>query len=83
MKVHLDRPDHMPARLGPNTETFKIDYSRPCKSNIDLNLSTFRDKVTTRYDRMEPEPNTRLDYDAKAFALAGLLEMNRMQGRNP
>jgi hypothetical protein len=73
MKSHLDRPDYTPNRLGPNTDTFKIDITRPSISNIDLNLSTFRDKITTRYDRMEPEPNTRLDYEAKAFALAGLL----------
>ena len=46
-------------------------------------MTTYRDEIKTRYDRVGPEPNTRLDYDAKAQALSGLLEMNRMQGRNP
>lgn len=84
MEDHLDRPDYTPNRLGPNINNpYKIDFSRPSQANIDLNLHSFRDKITTRYDRVEPEPNTRLDYQAKAFALSGLLQMNRMQGRVP
>lgn len=82
LHAHLERPEHVTERLGPNTQPYNIDFTRPSQSNVDLNLKTFRDHITTRYDRVEPEPNTRLDYDAKAKALSGLLEMNRMQGRS-
>lgn len=52
---------------------YPIDYTRIEESNINLNLKTFRDQIKTRYDRVGAEPNTRLDYDAKAQALSGLL----------
>lgn len=40
-----------------------IDPIRINISNIDLNTNKFRKKIKTRFDRMEPEPNTRIDYD--------------------
>jgi hypothetical protein len=83
MDQHLDRPSFYPERLGPNVSPFPINYTRPNDSKVDLNLNTFRDQIKTRYDRVGAEPNTRLEYDAKAVALSSLLEMNRMQGRSP
>jgi len=38
-------------------------------------LSTFRDKVRTKYDRVEPEPNTRLNIDLPASKLPGMVLM--------
>ena len=32
---------------------------------MDYSTKKFRSKIKTRYDRIEPEPNTRLDYSAK------------------
>ena len=62
---------------------YPFEYARKDDSKINLNLKTFRDQIRTRCDRVGPQPNTRLDYDSKAQALSGLLEMNRMLGRNP
>ena len=73
MDKHLDRPSFYPERLGPNVNPYPIDYTRINQSGVDLNLKTFRDEITTRYDRVGEEPNTRLDYDTKAQALSGLL----------
>lgn len=74
MDLHLDRPNFYTERIGPNMNNpYPIDYTRIEESNINLNLKTFRDQIKTRYDRVGAEPNTRLDYDAKAQALSGLL----------
>lgn len=83
MDLKLDRPDYTPEdKMGPNTEPFAIEPTRVVDSKVNMNLSTFRSVVTTRFDRMDAEPNTRLEYERKAAALGGLLEMSRMQGRN-
>jgi hypothetical protein len=50
---------------------------------VNLLLGTFRDRITTRYDRVGAEPNTRLDYDPKPPALGGMVEMGRDIGRSP
>jgi hypothetical protein len=62
---------------------FSIDYTRNSSNKINLLLQTFRDRVTTRFDRVGAEPNTRLDYDPKGPSLGGMVEMNRDIGRSP
>jgi hypothetical protein len=90
MAKHLDRPDYTPDKLGPNTtrtlidySAFQIDYTRTAHHKINLLLGTFRNRITTRFDRVGAEPNTRLDYDAKAPELGGMVEMDRDIGRSP
>ena len=61
---------------------FEIDFTRIASNKINLLLGTFRDKITTRYDRVGPEPNTRLDYDPTPPGLGGLVEMDRDIGRS-
>lgn len=46
-----------------------------------MNTQKFRDKIRTRYDRAEPEPNTRLDYDPPKQELGGMVTMDKMKPR--
>ncbi len=57
-----DRPDFTPDKLGPNTTQFSIDMTRINKSNISIDLKNYRNKIRTRYDRIQAEPSTRLQY---------------------
>jgi hypothetical protein len=52
-----------------------IDFSRKNDKNINFKLSTFRDKIRTRYDRVDPEPNTRLDITIPEQKLPGMVPM--------
>ena len=47
-----------------------------------MNFEGVRDKIVTRYDRADTEPNARLDYEIKDEELPGMVEMDRMISRN-
>lgn len=59
-----------------------IDPVRKNDTNINLNTKKFVNKIRTRYDRANPEPFTRLDYDASEKELGGMVTMDKMLARN-
>lgn len=63
--------------LEPN-----IDPTRINESNIDVNTKKFRSKIRTRYDRIEEEPTTRLDYSIKEPELPGMVKMEKVIDRH-
>ena len=55
-----------------------INFTRKNDKNINYKLSTFRDKVRTRYDRVDPEPNTRLDITIPEPKLPGMVLIDKV-----
>jgi hypothetical protein len=59
-----------------------IDFSRKNDKNINFKLSTFRDKIRTRYDRVDPEPNTRFDITIPEKKLPRMVPMEKVISRH-
>jgi hypothetical protein len=38
-----------------------MDFTRVIKSKVNLSTEKYREKIATRYDRTDPEPNTWID----------------------